>query len=209
MHPLVPGFVGECETPKPPTAVSVTDGHYGASVSPRVTVMTWDFVKVRLYANDTCEGEPVWEWDPRDSGSGIEVKVRRGVRTIFRATAVNPRHGQESSCSESFATYRQIDPVLTRPVLRMPRSIRAGTKRVLKITVRNLSLVAAENVMVKIRSTNRKVRLTRQVQINRIEPGSKVTVKVALKAGQGASGRVRVKATVAGKEGSRVVRISR
>lgn len=207
--PIYPGFIGECETPSPPYAVGLKGDHIGVSTKPLVVVESWARGMLRLYDNASCEGDPVAEESALQFGTGIAVRVARGTSTSFHATVVNPWHGQESVCSESSATYTQMDPMLTRPVLRMPRSIRAGTKRAFKITVRNRSLVAAENVRIKLRSTNHKVRLPRQVEIERIDAGEKASVKVALKAGKAARGKVRITATVAGKEGSRVVRIRR
>ena len=202
--------LGHCQTPEAPTDLRVVGGSPARSTLVRIRGTTNSEADIRIFDNRTCEGKPVVEGSGLDLNRGeMKVTVKRGSRNVFRAIAVNPWHGQVSGCSTSSASYRQADPDLHRPNLRLASGIRAGKTRILRVTVRNGGLVDARNVKVRIDSSNRGVRVPKQKLVRLIEAKSTKVLTVRVRARSGARGKAVIKVGVGGRKSVRTLRIRR
>ncbi|MCB0856807.1 MAG: hypothetical protein KDB57_01660 [Solirubrobacterales bacterium] len=202
--------LGDCQTPERPTGLRVVGGSPAVSVSPKVRGNANPEARISIFDNRNCSGEAIATGSgSRFNSGGLTVRVRKGSSNRFFARAVNPTHGQESDCSTSFASFQQAFPDLGSPVLTGPRKIRPGRSLILRLRVTNRGKVAANQVRVRLASSNSRVRVSGPRVLPKVRPRSTSVAKIRLRALASARGRVRIKATVGGRTSVRVLRVRR
>lgn len=130
---------------------------------------------------DACGAVKCGEGNPEDRNVELLIKDPRKPRANVNRVAVAPKK----------------------------RKLRAGKRLKLRIRVSNFATATADarRLKVRIRSSNRRVKVRRQVVIPRVRPGQTVTIRVNVRANRRARGKARITVAAAGKQARSVIRV--
>ena len=87
------------------------------------------------------------------------------------------------------------------------KTLRAGRKTKLTVRITNSGDAAATNVKLRLKSSNKRVKVKRKIRIRKIGAKKTATVKVTVRAKGGARGKAKIKARVGKRKGSAVIKI--
>ena len=130
---------------------------------------------------EACGSKKCGEGEPEDRNVELLIKDPRKPKAILNSLKVTPKK----------------------------RKLRAGRKVKLTVKVSNFITATADakNVTVRVKSSNKRVKVRRKVVIRKIRPGATATVKVWVRALGKARGKARITVTAAGKKATSNIKV--
>ena len=167
-----------------PAAAPGTDGN---TLSPAQLASTGRTIG---YNDNQNGGEACGSIDPCGAGTVTDRNVELLIKDPRRA--------------EPVPAPAKISKVKITP---KKKKLKAGKKTRLTVAVTNSGGTAKKNAKLHVKSSNRRVKVKKKINIKSIGPGKTVKVKITVKARSRAKGKAKITANVSGKKGSANVRI--